>query len=258
MKLLRVLIISLFSFSAVHSVPVFATPPAESDKSTGSSSVATLSFDQIKTAAEGGDADAQYALGYMYYYGKNGATKDTNLAKNWITKAATKKQPQAVRALALMNNQQNQSQQAASTTPKEVSSSSKEIVTTQNERDYTPNINNKKESLKRVTAKNSNEKKLSSHKVSETVDTTKRPLYTLQLLGASQKTQIEKLLRTVHLENKASIYQTTRNGKNWYVLLYGKYDSRQEAQKAMTRLEARLETKPWIKPYSSIKTYKKL
>lgn len=52
---------------------------------------------QIKRAAEEGDPDAQYALGYMYYYGR-GVTQDMAQAKQWIKKAANQGQQQAVQA----------------------------------------------------------------------------------------------------------------------------------------------------------------
>lgn len=52
---------------------------------------------QIKRAAAEGDPDAQYALGYLYYYGRE-VPQDMGLAKKWIKKAADQGQQQAVQA----------------------------------------------------------------------------------------------------------------------------------------------------------------
>jgi len=60
------------------------------------------SLDRIEKAAQSGDADAQYALGYMYYYGIN-TVRDTQTAKLWIERSANQGQPLAKRALKLMN-----------------------------------------------------------------------------------------------------------------------------------------------------------
>ena len=55
----------------------------------------------IKKAALSGDADAQYALGYLLYYGK-GVTQNKTTALSWIRKAAAQGQPQAAKALAIL------------------------------------------------------------------------------------------------------------------------------------------------------------
>ena len=59
-------------------------------------------FSELKPLAEKGNADAQYAVGYMYYYGK-GTKANRALAKLWINKAAAKGQAQAQKAKSLMN-----------------------------------------------------------------------------------------------------------------------------------------------------------
>lgn len=49
----------------------------------------THAFSMYKEYAEQGDADAQYALGVLYYDGK-GVIKDIQQSAKWITKAAEK------------------------------------------------------------------------------------------------------------------------------------------------------------------------
>lgn len=60
------------------------------------------SVDRIQQAAQNGDPDAQYALGYMYYYGID-TVQNTQTAILWIKKAANQGQPLATRALNLMS-----------------------------------------------------------------------------------------------------------------------------------------------------------
>jgi len=60
------------------------------------------SLERIQSAAKSGDPDAQYALGYMYYYGI-GTVRDMETSRLWIRRAAIQGQPLAKKALALMS-----------------------------------------------------------------------------------------------------------------------------------------------------------
>jgi len=55
-------------------------------------------FEHIGRSAMMGNANAQYALAYLYYYGK-GTPQDFIMGKAWMHEAAEKGQPQAQRAL---------------------------------------------------------------------------------------------------------------------------------------------------------------
>lgn len=59
----------------------------------------TVAFRILLPVAVEGDVQAQYAVGYMYYYGL-GVTEDTESGIFWIKKAAYKGYPPAVNALA--------------------------------------------------------------------------------------------------------------------------------------------------------------
>jgi len=54
-------------------------------------------FIYLKTEAIKGQPDAQYAIGYMYYYGK-GVVEDRKKARCWIRIAALAMQPEAISA----------------------------------------------------------------------------------------------------------------------------------------------------------------
>jgi len=58
-------------------------------------------FVRLVPEAEKGCPDAQYAVGYMYYYGQ-GVVEDKKKAWNWIHAAAKAEQPDAVAAVKLL------------------------------------------------------------------------------------------------------------------------------------------------------------
>lgn len=61
-----------------------------------------LSRQPVEAHAQAGDADAQYAWGYMLFYGKDGVTQNKKEAMLWFHKAAAKGQPQAMQALEII------------------------------------------------------------------------------------------------------------------------------------------------------------
>src|SRR3990167_7887698 len=60
-------------------------------------------FVRLKPEAEKGQPDAEYAVGYMYYYGQ-GVVEDRAKAWYWITKAARAGQPDAVKAAQVLGH----------------------------------------------------------------------------------------------------------------------------------------------------------
>lgn len=60
-------------------------------------------FIKLKPEAEKGQCDAQYAVGYMYYYGQ-GVTEDRKKAWYWINTAANAGQAEAIAALHILTN----------------------------------------------------------------------------------------------------------------------------------------------------------
>ena len=58
-------------------------------------------FHQLLPLASEGNKEAQYAVGYMYYYGY-GVSLDTETGTFWIKKSADQHYPQAMQALEAM------------------------------------------------------------------------------------------------------------------------------------------------------------
>lgn len=59
-------------------------------------------FIQLFPEARRGNPDAQYAVGYMYYYG-DGVAEDRKKARFWICCAAKNGQPEAIVAVKIFN-----------------------------------------------------------------------------------------------------------------------------------------------------------
>lgn len=58
-------------------------------------------FILLKPQAQKGLPDAEYAVGYMYYYGQ-GVVEDRKKAWYWISKAARAGQPDALAAMSIL------------------------------------------------------------------------------------------------------------------------------------------------------------
>lgn len=59
-------------------------------------------FIRLKPEANRAQPDAQYAIGYMYYYGQ-GVVEDKKQAWLWINRAAALGQPEALTAVKLLS-----------------------------------------------------------------------------------------------------------------------------------------------------------
>lgn len=59
-------------------------------------------FILLMPAAKSGNADAQYAIGYMYYYGQ-GTVRSHEKAVHWMTLAANQGHADAIKALRKIN-----------------------------------------------------------------------------------------------------------------------------------------------------------
>lgn len=77
--------------------------------------------------------------------------------------------------------------------------------------------------------------------------------YTLQLMGAYDKQHLEHFVSANHLGKKVSYFHTHLNGKDWYVVTYGEYDSAQDARGAIHELPQVVQREhPWTRQLSSV------
>ena len=76
--------------------------------------------------------------------------------------------------------------------------------------------------------------------------------YTLQLSSSSNYDNLNSWAKKSNLKNYV-VYQTTRNGQPWYVLVSGVYSSKDEAKRAVAALPADVQAKnPWAKPIHQV------
>ncbi|MBL1415473.1 MAG: DamX [Moritella sp.] len=77
--------------------------------------------------------------------------------------------------------------------------------------------------------------------------------YTFQIAGLSRETQLKQYLSENELPENIWTYQTQRNNKPWYVVLYGSFSSVEQANAAKQKLPASVQKdKPWLKRFIQI------
>ncbi|WP_069472543.1 AAA family ATPase [Candidatus Marithrix sp. Canyon 246] len=77
--------------------------------------------------------------------------------------------------------------------------------------------------------------------------------YTLQILGTHELRNLQKFTKRYSDITEFAMFKTTYRNKDWYVLVYGIYSSRTEAQAALQNMPAELRnTKPWIRGIASV------
>lgn len=75
----------------------------------------------------------------------------------------------------------------------------------------------------------------------------------VQLAGATSRQSLQQMLGRHRLSAQTAIVTETRNGKPWYVLLYGSFASREEAARSVKALPSELRAAgPWIRPFADI------
>ncbi|EJX0216042.1 cell division protein DamX [Salmonella enterica] len=76
--------------------------------------------------------------------------------------------------------------------------------------------------------------------------------YTLQLSNSSNYDNLNRWAKKENLKNYV-VYETTRNGQPWYVLVTGVYASKEDAKRAVSTLPADVQAKnPWAKPLHQV------
>ena len=78
--------------------------------------------------------------------------------------------------------------------------------------------------------------------------------YTLQLNASSNSVNLNAWAKKQKLQNY-TVYQTTRNGQPWYVMVSGIYANKTEAEKAISSFPAGVQSnKPWTKPLHQVQS----
>lgn len=77
--------------------------------------------------------------------------------------------------------------------------------------------------------------------------------YTLQLAAGTDKKAIQAFIKRHKLQGKAVFFHRLRDGKDWYILIYGSYSGYSTAKQAILQLpSAAQKAKPWTRRFSAI------
>lgn len=77
--------------------------------------------------------------------------------------------------------------------------------------------------------------------------------YTIQLIGSRDLKEITDFIKANHMESDAYYFHSYYLNKPWYVLVYGHYNSYQDAAHAIEALSSTVqELKPWVRPLTSV------
>jgi len=78
--------------------------------------------------------------------------------------------------------------------------------------------------------------------------------YTLQLNASSNSANLNAWAKKENLQNYV-VYQTSRNGQPWYVMVSGIYATKADAERAVSSLPAGVQSnKPWTKPIRQVQS----
>jgi len=231
--------------------------------------------------AEQGDANAQYALGYLYHNGL-GVPRNYKLAIQWMTAASAKGNQKASEALRriseldseLPDDNLNEEQASTESTPMEpILISGKKVgaddttkttttaVATDHEPESKSNMAAKHEPAPAPTAEKSKASEANTTAESQTDFSTDEKWimdqpkmnYSIQLIATGNKSALMQFITENNLSSSAKYYKSQRNSKDWYTLIQGSYDSHDTARKAIKELTPGLQDlKPWIKSFEDI------
>lgn len=99
------------------------------------------------------------------------------------------------------------------------------------------------------------EKKEEKIEKAEVKITKKTMPYTLQLLALSKEKNAKQFIKQHAMDKKAQYFQTKRAGKDWFVVVYGEYETATEAKHAAKLLQTSLKQEkiqPWVRKFDEI------
>lgn len=215
-------------------------------------------FRQLMPLAVEGSPEAQYAVGYMYYYGY-GVTQDTESGLFWINRSTSKHYIPAIKALELIhkNNLKRPPPEKKSIKYKY---SKNQLVESLKD----PDIQNKMASIKKENKIAEQPRQLAYQSRIEDepdevllslkpekenkIGLTNKAKYTLQVFGSYNLDTVKQLQTRLNLLDSTHYALTQNKGRDWYVLTYGKYPAIYLAKLAKDDLPRGLkELKPWVR-----------
>ncbi len=224
-------------------------------------------FHELLPLAAEGIPQAEYGIGYMYYYGY-GVAQDSESGIFWMNKAATAHYAPAVRALAAIqeNTLKEESKRKSSNESAAVKINNLHAENTNLGKDIEKDaileaLNNNMPTPKQghVTVMPYEDHtaltKAEPQVLEKSNDTAVKPSatsnprkYTLQLLGSYYLSSLKERQAQLNLGTPTYIGQTKHNGRDWYILSVGQYPALGNAELAKLDLPKKIKDfKPWIR-----------
>ena len=178
----------------------------------------------LEQNAENGDINAAYILGYVYYYGL-GTPVDQASGKLWIEKAANEGQPQAIKAMALIERTQD--------SPPPIN-------------EHPLAKNEKKPQASPQMAKK--RPLLSTQTIRHPAPIQIKPFYTIQIRSSKTDFSLAPLKRSFPGHHLNKLIHQDNQGVIWYALISGHYANKGAALNGIQALpKALLKEKPWVR-----------
>jgi septal ring-binding cell division protein DamX len=78
--------------------------------------------------------------------------------------------------------------------------------------------------------------------------------YTVQLIAAFNESGVERIRAQLPPTTPSTIHKTTKDGKPWFILVYGSFATKQEAQTALSELPdaPKKGVKPWVRKQGEV------
>jgi DamX protein len=227
-------------------------------------------FRRLLPIAVKGNCEAQYAVGYMYYYGY-GVPQDNESGLFWIDKSAEQNYPPARMASNLIHQHEldaakAEKQQLQRDTREEILQSTRiqreraaPIVITPRRLKKTSLSEEErtrfteKTEFETVVAENPQpvieaEKPQAVPETKAVVSSEEPRKFTLQLYGSYHLPAVQTVQKELRLKNTGHIYQTSHNGRDWYILTFGRFVTNHEATATKSNLPKNLKTlEPWVR-----------
>lgn len=248
----------------------------QSAKATFNSGNFKQAFAELMPLAVKCSAEAEYAVGYMYYYGLGvEAHKESGLF--WIGQSAAQMYRPAIRALQLIEKDKIESHKIPTKKSNKIHYSENSLTETLKN----PDIQHKMAAIKKentvdenlvhmavkVTPENKEDEVLMSLKdlnsalvetthIKPSVTLAKIPSsnFTLQLFGSYKLEDVKQLQSQLNLQTKTYYAQTKHNGRDWYILTYGKYPEISLAKHAKEDMPIKAQKlDPWVRNTSDLR-----
>lgn len=211
--------------------------------------------------AEAGHADAQYTLGYMAYYGQ-GFARDEEQALDWFRKSAAKGNANAIKVLGLLSSDDSQPAPSddvvVTAIPEQSSDFAQETIAEESTVLAEEGTQAKLSASIPPEVVQPPQQKIESPLSDQWVQNQPREKYTIQLIAGQNEARLKQFVEQNQLQEQVAFVPSSRDGQPWYTLVYGSFDTRDDAKLALKTLPAAVKSNgPWVRLFGEIQALMK-